>query len=375
MQRALLLACFFVALLFGTSFSLWSFPHLTNGFGVVYSSSPDPCQPNPSRDIMFQPKPSSVKVLWLCDPWIIRPVPCSQFFWERDFISHLFGSNIEYASVAAIDLHAEEKYVNRSDWEVLVYFSDRQESPDTSRAFKIAQSNLNRKVLVHLADEVSVFREEASLIARGRIFSRLYNLFPLVLRQYGLRTDIYRAKIFHLPLGYGAGVYDGLPIDQKLVPATMRKYHWGFSGTENTQDRPEMLSKMEKLGMRGRQKLPGNKRSMISLYRECTFVPVGRGGYNTECFRATEAASAGAIPIVVVSKQERDFAYGSLARFESEKCANKLPPFIYAENWSLAARKCKELLQDSNKLLLVQKDVMENLAMKGIKEVVNSCLA
>lgn len=95
---------------------------------------------------------------------------------------------------------------------------------------------------------------------------------------------------------------------------------------------------------------------MKELYLQSIFVPVGRGAFNSECFRATEACTAGAIPVVVVSAAEREFAYGTLGQYVD--CPMRLPPFVFAESWDDAVIACKKLLDHPEQLLQTQSKVI-----------------
>ena len=91
------------------------------------------------------------------------------------------------------------------------------------------------------------------------------------------------------------------------------------------------------------------------MYEKAVFVPVGRGSANTECLRITEALSCGALPVIVVSAEERDFAYGTLGQFED--CPDRLPPFIFSTTWGEAVERCAALLAgDKTRLDAMQRE-------------------
>jgi hypothetical protein len=78
-----------------------------------------------------------------------------------------------------------------------------------------------------------------------------------------------------------------------------------------------------------------NKEALRRLYSES----VGRGQWTSECFRAYEAVTNGAIPVIVEKEPSRTHLYGSLGRFED--CVDQLPPFLFADSWEEAARLCQ----------------------------------
>ena len=119
-----------------------------------------------------------------------------------------------------------------------------------------------------------------------------------------------------------------------------------------------MIALMSKLGERASAaQYPPMARARF-MYEKAVFVPVGRGSANTECLRITEALSCGALPVIVVSHEERDFAYGTLGRFED--CPDRLPPFIFATSWGEAVQRCTALLAgDKARLDAMQHEAQE----------------
>jgi hypothetical protein len=90
--------------------------------------------------------------------------------------------------------------------------------------------------------------------------------------------------------------------------------------------------------------IPGNE--VFDLYYESIFVPCGRGNFSLDCFRNYEATIAGAIPVIVGPMNEIEWTY----KFE------ETPPWIYAESWSEALKKCQEIQFDFDTLEKMQNE-------------------
>ena len=142
------------------------------------------------------------------------------------------------------------------------------------------------------------------------------------------------------------------------MPAHLRPHKWAFVGQPKKFDRAEMIKTFSELHALPKmdKDLP-NPRAMRALYESATFVPIGRGWVSTECFRIYEAASAGAIPVIVLNSAHRNYSHGFVARLESEEPL--VPPFVFANSWPEAYAEVSRLLLDAKELLAQQTRVMQ----------------
>ena len=95
--------------------------------------------------------------------------------------------------------------------------------------------------------------------------------------------------------------------------------------------------------------LPISPRDCFNIYNNSIFVLCGRGNKSLDSFRIYEAIVSGAIPVICGPMDEikNTFFYN-----------NKLPPFIYDENWENVLTKCSELLSNYEKLQEIQNELM-----------------
>jgi len=109
--------------------------------------------------------------------------------------------------------------------------------------------------------------------------------------------------------------------------------NWSFLG-EIKNDRQEMLNEFHKISKNfvGRS---APKDLMCKIYSKSIFVPCGRGNSSLDCFRLYEASMNGAIPVVVGSKEEIECTF----MYEEN------PPWVFAETWGEAVKKCQSMLE------------------------------
>jgi hypothetical protein len=194
---------------------------------------------------------------------------------------------------------------------------------------------LNPKVIFHLSDEY--YYENLGY------WNELANHCKLFLRQHHHPGNVYTDNTIPMPLGYcnDAGVenkYIGMIDD--------REYNWSFVG-DIKSDRLELVSSFSQID----NHYVGSgidKPSMMDIYRNSIFVPCGRGNSSINCFRLYEASMAGAIPVVVASKEEIELTF----MYEEN------PPWIFANSWQEASDICKNLLEKKDILQEIQYKLM-----------------
>lgn len=185
-------------------------------------------------------------------------------------------------------------------------------------------------ILVHLSDEHCGFPGMWQLYPRFKLVLRQYACH----RQYAGLYDIHR-NVQVIPLGYGAGT---MPDGVTSVAAaqsrhkaisdneTASKWAWSFAGSMK-QDRQEAINTLAEVHPHP-AKTSWEIGEVSALYSASSFVPVGRGNSNLDCFRVYEAAINGAIPVVVSDNPgEIEATFG---HFES------YVPLVHAENWRAA---------------------------------------
>jgi len=182
----------------------------------------------------------------------------------------------------------------------------------------------------------------------------------LFFRQYNHNFIKYSKNNFQIPLGYVSKYMNGvcsLSITPKKI--NNRDINASFIGTAKS-DRLIMKtvfeSSMEKTSIKfvnnnwDINNMPFSQKEMFDLYSNSIFVINGRGNSTLDCFRIYEAASVGAIPVIVGSKNEINITFN----YE-----NSIPPFIFADTWDNAVQICNKLLKDMSELQNIQHKVME----------------
>lgn len=218
------------------------------------------------------------------------------------------------------------------------------------------------KIIIQLYDESA---EE--YMHNHLILSKYCKLF---LKQYKHPYHIFPENVIHLPLGY----LNKFSVDLNNIKLIKeRKYFWGWSG-HIKNDRSDMLNSFLNHVWKG--VIHTNTASDVietsKLYKECIFVPCGRGNYTLDCWRIYEAIVSGAIPVVV----------GSLNEIKKTFEYKKFPPFIYDESWYNASQKCVKLIEkfisgDDSELQNIQNNLIEwwnyemNYVQKNVLSVLN----
>lgn len=297
--------------------------------------------------------------------------------WEHDYVRHLLGPDAEVRQYAHPSVHHEPSVSaadkkdplsdGYTDWEVLVW-STHIFSVD--EALRYAQSSTRRRALVVLGDEWTSHLYNAQSTTREldpkkKSFARVFNLFPLVLRQhtYVVQERFYspQTRLFFMPLGYARHLFSFAPIRRRLLRVDERPFVWSFSGDDRKADRAEMIAQMTQLSPRPHQAQSSSSdvmmrmRSQIrDLYEKSIFVPIGRGNDNNDCFRVYESAACGAIPVIVLSDEKhRNFTFGRVGKFDDESITT-LPPWLFYSSWTQARMELEKLLTQPQHLIMRQ---------------------
>merc|ERR1712066_822810 len=83
---------------------------------------------------------------------------------------------------------------------------------------------------------------------------------------------------------------------------------------------------------------------MLGVYKRSTFVPVGRGHINLDCFRIYESIISGALPVVVAPEEE----------IRNTFVEHHDIPMVVASDWSAAADQMSNLLGNPQELRALQ---------------------
>jgi len=219
------------------------------------------------------------------------------------------------------------------------------------------------KIIIQLYDESSL-----EYLDNHLTLSKYCKLF---LKQYKHYYHNFPENVVQIPLGY----LNNFNVDlNNIKPVKERKYFWGWSGNLKN-DRSEMLNNFLNYVWKGvvYSNLSLNVFETSQLYKECIFVPCGRGNFTLDCWRIYEAIVSGSIPVIVGSDEEvkNTFDY------------SEFPPFIHDETWYGASQKCVKLLDNyikgdleelqhiQNNLLTWWNNVMNSVSMKVYHVLIN----
>lgn len=230
---------------------------------------------------------------------------------------------------------------------ILVFSSNNYLFKDVLRIVKA----IKPKIIVQLSDEQG----------RKEMFNNLSRHTKLYLRNYNYAHYPVFDNIKQFPLGYLSGYLNNtysLEIQKTQRPFNERPNAWAFVG-KLKQDRQKMIRVFEHLTPH-KCLTDGNvsRSDMFEIYSQSIFVPCGRGNMRLECYRLYEVLLAGAIPVVVGSKEEvaETFLYN--------------PPFIFESSWEEALKRCRALL-GSDELRKIQESIqgwwksnMENIHLR-----------
>ena len=178
----------------------------------------------------------------------------------------------------------------------------------------------------------------------------VYHMVPLVLRQYGIfpyrSYEIPYPNVIQIPLGYmrsmlqfGNTTLSGIEAGAYSLnkKSSERNLSWAFIGSvQGHKERDHALSVFKAWEPYAHDAGLGPQK-MRDVYNNSKFVLVGRGQANLDCFRIYESLIAGAIPIIVGSKWERERAF----EFEGD-----LPPWVFEDDYASALETCKNMTNE-----------------------------
>jgi len=259
--------------------------------------------------------------------------------WTEDFLINEFF-NCDYVY---------EKNLNNinSHKDILVFSSPRYSFDDILNLVK----KISPKIIVNLSDEFYGWDFDN--------FNILGNYCNIYMREYHHKNYNYTENTIHIPLGY---TNDLIKYKKNNIKSNDRKITWSLFTNHLNQDRIELISHFKNLkgGFYGKNI---SKISLSNFYSNSVFSPCGRGHSNLNCFRLYEASLFGSIPIVVGTPDEikETFFY------------ENNPPWIFLNSWSDAVDYCEYLLNNMDKLLIIQDNlqIWWNERIFNIKNILN----
>jgi hypothetical protein len=259
--------------------------------------------------------------------------------WTEDFLINEFF-NCDYVY---------EKNLNNinSHKDILVFSSPRYSFDDILNLVK----KISPKIIVNLSDEFYGWDFDN--------FNILGNYCNIYMREYHHKNYNYTENTIHIPLGY---TNDLIKYKKDNIKSNDRKITWSLFTNHLNQDRIELISHFKNLkgGFYGKNI---SKISLSNFYSNSVFSPCGRGHSNLNCFRLYEASLFGSIPIVVGTPDEikETFFY------------ENNPPWIFLNSWSDAVDYCEYLLNNMDKLLIIQDNlqIWWNERIFNIKNILN----
>lgn len=301
---------------------------------------------------------------------------CREEVWEYDFIiNSVLPNNIEK------DIHfltLNEVRNSNDQFDVFVYSCRDPEKYEwgympTYEEILECVLKLKPKVIIQLSDEYAHENLEIhnDLSQYCNLMLRQHNHSEFRNRQFGTRIPEFK-NLIHIPLGY----LNDTHIDRNNIkPIRERILNWSFVGAIKdyqfyyydfkfekwlpTTDRGKMIDVFSSNIHNYVFKESGvNKKQLVDIYNNSIFVPCGRGNTSLNCFRNYECTICGSIPVVV---EKFDNEISVVFKFLEH------PPWIYANSWEDAVIKCKELLNDLDKLQEMQEKNLKwwnNLMLK-----------
>jgi hypothetical protein len=259
--------------------------------------------------------------------------------WTEDFLINEFF-NCDYVY---------EKNLNNinSHKDILVFSSPSYSFNEILNLVK----KISPKIIVNLSDEFYGWDFDN--------FNILGNYCNIYMREYHHKNYNYTENTIHIPLGY---TNDLIKYKKNNIKSNDRKITWSLFTNNLNQDRIELISHFKNLkgGFYGKNI---SKISLSNFYSNSVFSPCGRGHSNLNCFRLYEASLFGSIPIVVGTPDEikETFFY------------ENNPPWIFLNSWSDAVDYCEYLLNNMDKLLIIQDNlqIWWNERIFNIKNILN----
>jgi hypothetical protein len=259
--------------------------------------------------------------------------------WTEDFLINEFF-NCDYVY---------EKNLNNinSHKDILVFSSPRYSFDDILNLVK----KISPKIIVNLSDEFYGWDFDN--------FNILGNYCNIYMREYHHKNYNYTENTIHIPLGY---TNDLIKYKKNNIKSNDRKITWSLFTNHLNQDRIELISHFKNLkgGFYGKNI---SKISLSNFYSNSVFSPCGRGHSNLNCYRLYEASFFGSIPIVVGDPDEIKETF-----FYEDN-----PPWIFLNSWSDAVDYCEYLLNNMDKLLIIQDNlqIWWNERIFNIKNILN----
>jgi hypothetical protein len=267
--------------------------------------------------------------------------------WEYDFFEYDIFHNLSDIEIQYFDAD-ELSYFENDETLINNCMLIVNHAAKFDHVYKFAQK-INPLIIFHLSDEDGDKPFWFSLANHCKMYFRQYN-HPCYQHSY--------KNVYQIPLAYVTG-FLSKNYSFDIIPKKIseRKYSASFVG-EFKSDREYMCKKMQEVfentyikNVYNKWKLDELKilpNEMFDIYNDSIFVPVGRGNRVLDCSRVYEGAIAGAIPVIVapMSEIQNTFFFN-----------NNIPPFLYFENWDLAAASCKELINDLDKLQNMQDEI------------------
>jgi hypothetical protein len=266
--------------------------------------------------------------------------------WEFDFIINEFLYNIEKAT-EILCLKDIPLLLNRQDiieQNILVINT-------TCKADSIINivKHIKPIAVFYLSDECGEDKNIPTLEKYTKLF----------FRQYNHRHYHYANNNYQLMLGYSKYFLTNQK-SSDISPKKMmeREISCSFIGTMKS-DRFHMTNvfkqNMENTNIVFVENnwniddLPYSPQKCFDIYNNSVFVICGRGNVSLDCFRIYEAIVAGAIPVVVGTRDEikSTFYY-----------QDHLPPFIYDDSWEKVVIKCNDLLKNDDELQKIQNELL-----------------
>ena len=194
------------------------------------------------------------------------------------------------------------------------------------------------RILVHLSDEFMGLDRNAYACAK------LYAKIPLILRQYVFSSQAAYKHLLQIPLAYISNYLTGNATSSARYsssdyalwslsrPSHQRYLQWSFVGRTHG-DRQHAISKFSSWSPHvvSNSSTPAE---MKRIYDQSKFVIVGHGHHTCDAMRIYEAIIAGAMPVVVASKEM--IAYVFLYN-------GRKPPLLHAHTWGEALQICQNM--------------------------------
>lgn len=260
---------------------------------------------------------------------------------EEDYLRWLLAA-VDTKDVIDTDAEGQASFSYVCDKAIIIYGRSNKNEKDFYKYLKKFNDNLC--VIVHLSDE----------FCTNPIKS--YKHASLVLRNYH-RTSM-PAHVHSIPLGCTRGKV--VPAGWRITPPDQRRYIWSFAGHvgPSKPHRAEPLEAFRSLEPHFRHHTESfnhsirealGPREYCDILNDSVFVLCPRGNKSLDCFRNTEAAMYGAIPVVVGEARELDRTF--IEPFGA--------PFLYADSWAEARRRVEALMNDTQALSAMQKRLLD----------------